>query len=58
MEYNLIYFFFTNLRILRVVEALVALCTVKFCKEMSFYDIILEEDALQIATAVKLKSKN
>jgi hypothetical protein len=36
-----------------VAEALRALHAVETCKEMGFYDIILEEDALQIVDVIK-----
>lgn len=41
-----------------VVEALSTLCAVKFSKDMSFHDIILEGDALQIVHVVKAGNKN
>jgi ribonuclease HI len=41
-----------------VAEALAALHAVETCKEMGFYDIILEEDALQIVDVIKATCNN
>jgi hypothetical protein len=41
-----------------VAEALAAFYTVNFNREISFYNIILKKDALQIVSAVKIESKN
>lgn len=40
-----------------VAKALAALYAVNFCREMNFYDILMEGDALQIVSAVKMESK-
>jgi ribonuclease HI len=43
---------------LKVAEALTALHAVEICKEMSFHDIILEGDVVQIVSTIKAIGKN
>lgn len=39
-------------------EALAALYVVEFCRELRFYNVIVEGDALQIVNAIKAGNKN